>query len=391
MAATQVWIKQFGGPLTDSAGGISTDSDGNVYLTGDTEDSLGGPNAGAADVYLAKYDSSGNRLWIRQLGSSARDSARGVSPDNQGNVYIAGYTSGSLAGPNAGDYDAFLAKYDNAGNHLWTRQLGTASGEYATVSADSGGNVYIAGDTHGSLAGPNAGDADAYLAKYDPNGNRLWLKQFGSSAGDAAAGISTDKSGNVYIAGPTDGNVGGTNVGAGDTFIAKYDPAGNRLWIRQLGGPAVDYATGISTDSSGNAYIAGITNGSLDGTNTGGYDVFLARYDPAGNHVWTRQLGSSADDFAKGVSTASLGNAYIAGATAGNLNGTNAGDVDAFLAKYDANGNHLWVKQLGSSSLDAASSITTDGSGSVSVAGETRGSLGGPNAGEVDAFLAKYH
>src|SRR5262249_41747630 len=140
-----------------------------------------------------------------------------------------------------------------------------------------------------------------------------------------------------------------------------------------------------------NANIVGITKGSLDGTNAGGYDVFLAKYDPAGNHLWTKQLGSSADDFAKGVSTDRLGNAYIAGAKAGNLGGTNAGGVDAFLAKYDAHGNRLWVKQLGTPAADMATCISTDDNGSVFIGGVTGGSLGGPNAGGVDAFVAKYH
>jgi hypothetical protein len=113
--------------------------------------------------------------WTRQLGTSEFDNSRGVSADGLGNVYISGFTNGSLGGPYAGGDDAFVSKYDAAGNFQWSRQLGTSSfdgvDESYGVSADGLGNVYISGYTHGSLGGPNAGEYDAFVSKYDAAGN----------------------------------------------------------------------------------------------------------------------------------------------------------------------------------------------------------------------------
>ena len=108
--------------------------------------------------------------WTRQLGTSERDCSFGVAADPLGNVFISGFTWGSLGGPNAGDVDAFVSKYDSSGSLLWTRQLGTSSYDRSRggVAADPLGNVFISGWTSGSLGGPSAGDRDAFVSKYDP-------------------------------------------------------------------------------------------------------------------------------------------------------------------------------------------------------------------------------
>ena len=116
---------------------MSADGLGNVYISGYTYGSLGGPNAGGHDAFVSKYDAAGTLQWSRQLGTMSGDDSHGVSADGLGNVYISGYTGGSLGGPNAGSYDAFVSKYDAAGSLQWTRQLGTTSDDYSFgVSAD---------------------------------------------------------------------------------------------------------------------------------------------------------------------------------------------------------------------------------------------------------------
>ncbi len=104
------WSRQLGTSRNDSGNGVATDPLGNVFISGRTEGSLGGPNAGDYDAFVSKYDSTGNLLWTRQLSTSAEDNSYGVAADPLGNIYISGYTAGSLGGPNAGGRDAFLVK-----------------------------------------------------------------------------------------------------------------------------------------------------------------------------------------------------------------------------------------------------------------------------------------
>ena len=196
------WSRQLGTESLDTASGVSGDTLGNVYLTGFTQGSLAGPNAGGFDIFLARYDALGTLGWVRQLGSSGNDQPLSVSADGLGNAYISGWTNGSLGGPNAGSNDAFLAKYDAAGSLLWLRQYGTPSEDVSKgVSVDRLGNVYTSGYTYGSLGGPNAGQADAFVCKYDPAGNLQWTRQLGTGSGDDNGGCSADGLGNVYIQG----------------------------------------------------------------------------------------------------------------------------------------------------------------------------------------------
>jgi hypothetical protein len=137
-----------------------------VYISGYTSGSLGGPSAGDYDAFVSKYDAAGNLQWTRQVGTLHNDESKGVSADGLGNVYIAGGSNGGLGAPSAGNFDAFVSKYDAAGNLQWTRQLGTRDNELCYgVSADGLRNVYFSGETSGSLGGPNAGGRDALVGK----------------------------------------------------------------------------------------------------------------------------------------------------------------------------------------------------------------------------------
>jgi hypothetical protein len=186
----------------------------------------------------------------------------------------------------------------------------------------------------GSLGGPNpSGNSFAFLAKYDNSGELLWTRQLGTGMGDISLSVASDRSGNAYISGYTKGNISGLNAGGDDAFLAKYDGSGALLWTRQLGTSTHDWSYSVAIDDSGNAYITGWTDGNIGGPNDGGHDAFLAKYDPSGTLLWTRQMGTSNHDF--GMSVAIDGeNAYISGETWGSLGGPNAGYTDAFLAKY---------------------------------------------------------
>jgi hypothetical protein len=384
------WTRQLGTSAIDKSYGVSADGLGNVYISGLTLGSLDGPNAGSYDAFVSKYDSAGTLTWTRQLGKGSTDYSLGVSADGLGNVYIAGYTLSGLNGPNAGSFDAYVSKYDAVGTLIWTRQLGTSSSdECYGVSADGLGNVYISGYTYGSLNGSNVGAFDAFVSKYDAAGTLAWTRQLGTTFGDASRGVSADGLGNVYISGYTGGSLDGASAGGYDAILSKYDAAGTLAWTRQLGTSVGDFSYGVSADGLGNVYLSGYTDGSLDGTSAGDGDAFVSKYDAAGTLAWTRQLGTSFDDKSNGVSADGLGNVYISGYTDGSLDGTSAGDADAFVSKYDAAGTLAWTRQLGTSSADGSNGVSADGLGNVYISGYTSGSLGGPAAGFSDAFVAK--
>ena len=383
----------------DYANGVATDSSGNVYVTGGTKGGLdGNTSAGNTDLFVIKYNSSGTKQWTKQLGSSGRDSANGVATDSSGNVYVTGVTYGGLDwNTSAGANDLFVVKYNSSGTKEWTKQLGSASSDFANgVATDSSGNVYVAGGTYGGLDGnTNAGNIDLIVVKYNSSGTKQWTKQLGTEEYDEARGVATDSSGNVYVTGGTKGNLNGnSNSGRTDLFVIKFNSSGTRQWTKQLGTDGTDLANGVATDSSGNVYVTGVTYKHLDGnTSAGNSDLFVVKYNSSGTKQWTKQLGSSSRDHARGVFTDSSGNVYVTGDTYGGLdNNTNAGSNDLFLVKYNSSGTKEWTKQMGTSSTDSANGVVTDSSGNVYVVGGTYGGLdGNTNAGNSDLFVVKYN
>jgi len=166
-------------------------------------------------------------------------------------------------------------------------------------------------------------------------------RQLARSSNDYAYGVATDSSGNVYVAGGTNGGLdGNTNAGNTDLFVVKYNSSGTKQWTRQLGSSSRDSANGVATDSSGNVYVTGMTNGGLDGCkNAGIEDLFVVKYNSSGTKQWTKQLGTSGYDNATGVATESSDNVYVTGGTGGGLDGnTSAGNTDLFVVKYNSSG-----------------------------------------------------
>jgi len=253
-------------------------------VCGRTTGSLGGPNSGLDDIWLAHYDGAGNQTWIRQFGTIDEDGATAVSPDETGGVYIGGWTYGDLGGPNAGGgyTDIWLAHYDGAGNQTWIRQIGVNNSQDSLYAAtpDGSGGVYVSGDTEGSLGGPNAGVYwDVWLARYDELGNQLWIRQFGAFDWDFARAMAPDGAGGAYVSGSTLDSLGGPNAGSVDVWLAHYDGAGNQSWIRQIGTSETEGASAAAPDGSGGVFMSGTTDGSLGGPIVGSYDAWLAHYD----------------------------------------------------------------------------------------------------------------
>ncbi|HZI05547.1 MAG TPA: SBBP repeat-containing protein, partial [Archangium sp.] len=235
--------------------------------------------------------------WSRLLGTSGHDQAVGAAASLEA-VYVAGYTAGALpTNTSAGGFDAWVARYGTDGTLAWARQLGTASNEYVTGLAHHDAQavaLFVTGYTGGALPGNvSAGGQDAFLARYDASGALQWVRQLGSSEADFSQAVATDAAGNAYVAGYTSGTLAGqTSSGKQDLFLAKYDGAGNRLWARQAGTNGTDVAQAVATSRrpSGevDVYLVGRTTGGTDGRGLdgqpqrGGYDWVVLRYDAAG-------------------------------------------------------------------------------------------------------------
>jgi uncharacterized repeat protein (TIGR02543 family) len=406
-AWVQSWIgiKQMGAGArsTTVCNGIAVDPGGNVYLAGGTNGGLDGNTlSGISDYILTKYDASGTKAFTRQTGATgAATAASGVAVDASGNVYVAGYTTGGLDGnTSSGGYDYFLAKYDSTGTKLYTRQVGGGSSTYAKgVAVDGSGNVYVAGYTNRGLDGnTQSGNIDYFVTKYDSTGTKVYTRQAGVSGGDTYGwGIAADASGNVYVIGFTDhGLDSNTQSGSMDYFVAKYDSTGTKVYIRQAGGSG-GYAAAwsVAVDGSGNAYVSGYTNRGLDGIALSGtIDAFLAKYDATGTKVYTQLTGAAGGGvYPTGIRVDVDGNVYVSGYTTTGL-GCPAliGVYDYFLAKYTAAGSKVYIQQNGVSGGQVLGNcLGLDAKGNAYVAGTTnRGLDVSTQSGNADLFVAKY-
>jgi len=192
-----------------------------------------------------------------------------------------------------------------------------------------------------SLTIISCGSSDDGSTSTDNTTTSLWTKQLGTSSSDGGSGVTTDSSGNVYVTGYTLGGLdGNTNSGCYDMFLVKYNSSGTKQWTKQLGTSSKDDGTSVTTDSSGNIYMTGFTTGGLDGnTNSGGTDIFLVKYNSTGTKQWTKQLGTSISEWGQDVTSDSSGNIYVTGSTEGGLDGNiNSGSYDIFLVKYNSSG-----------------------------------------------------
>jgi len=334
----------------------------------------------------------GSPSAFRQFGTSAEDSGRSVALDASGNVYIVGDTQGSLDGTNAGSFDGYVRKYNSSGTYQWTLQFGTSSEDRAEgIGVDASGNIYVAGQTAGALSGMNAGSSDGFLRKYNSSRAHQWTQQFGTSSADVVEALAIGANGTIYVAGQTAGALVGTNAGGQDAFVRAYNAAGGHLWTQQFGTSTNDVAFGLGPDPSGAIYVSGNTDGSLSGTSAGGQDSFVRKYASDGTPGWIQQFGTSVIDLGRGVAVDASANVYMVGFTTGSLGGTNAGNYDAYLRKWDSSGTHIWTQQYGTSVQDYAQDVAISPTGNVLVTGYTQGALVGTNAGMTDAYARKFN
>ena len=414
------WAKSMGGIGYDYARAMTSDISGNLYITGPFFGTVDfDPNAGIfnltsngdQDIFIQKLDANGNFLWAKSIGGTGDDDGTSITTDANGDVYITGFYSGTVDfDPNTatfnltsnGTSDGFIQKLDGNGNFLWAKS--EVSG---AITTDANGNVYLTGSYQGTVDfDPNAGtfsltsngSSDIFIQKLDANGNFIWAKSMGGTlGGESGSSITTDANGNVYLTGsyqgtvdfdPNAGTFNLTSNGNQDIFIQKLDANGNFLWAKSMGSPlGYEYGFSITTSPSGNIYVTGSYQGTVDFdpnagifnlTSNGGQDVYILKLDANGNFLWAKSMGALETDVSNCVTTDSFGNVYITGFFDGTVdfdpgsaifNLTTNNQSDIFIQKLDAGGNFVWAISVGGAGEDFSESITIDASNGVYIAG----------------------
>lgn len=316
---TVLWAKSAGGIADDEGSSISCDAADNIYVTGMYESAslnLGKAaltNVGNHDIFLASYDKSGQLLWAKNIGGKNDDNGSTVTTDVDGNIYLSGkFRSATVslgektlsnAGKDGNYGDIFMAKYNTSGKLIWVKSLGGSYyDEVYSITTDTKSNVYLTGwfksdtivfgcDTlmectiltraHGVEYG------DVFIAKYDTYGEPVWAKRAGGMAKDYGFGITTNAAGDVYLTGIFESNYSATgqmkltNARGNDIFISKYNPDGKVLWAKSIYGSAM--ARCITTDVNGDVYFAGVYHalemrfGDTLLKNAGEGDIFVAK------------------------------------------------------------------------------------------------------------------
>ncbi|MAU40355.1 MAG: hypothetical protein CMF31_01920 [Kordiimonas sp.] len=341
---------------TTSAVATAVDSQGSVYVVGQSIGSFDREinTAEISDVFLTKYDASGNVVWNRLLGAADQAEAYAVAVDNDDNVLIAGHVNSEIEDADLyTGQDSFVAKYDGLGTELWVQQLDSvASDQAASLAVDSNGDVIVVGQTSGIISSSltSAGGKDAYALRLSgSDGSVLASSQFGAANDDIARATALASDGHVLVASEEDGRA----------VLRKLDAAdlSSTLWSVDLGDLNGGRISGLAVEG-GNVYLAGVTgNSSLSGGGSvvnaasGGDDGFVTRISDNGGSGaadWTHFLGSNDTDSIEAI-IAQGGNVYVAGRTTGSLPGeTLIGSSNGYAAKINGTtGSTDWIQQFG--------------------------------------------
>lgn len=354
-----------------TANAVAVDSQGNSYVVGKTGADLDGQiNQSTDDLFLTKYDAAGNVLFTRLLGADAETSGLAITVDSNDNVIVAGQTRSELEENVAGlGLDSFVAKFDSTGQEVFTRQIRSSSGDGAlAVTVDDADNIFFAGFAAGNIAGQtNGGGNDAYLVKLDANGTQLSAQQFGG-AGDQRATALAFHNGQVYVAG-NDGNQ--AFVRRFDAATLTEDVG---FQVDLGDGGAATQATALTVDATGQVFLgghttdAGLPNAAGGGriAHQGGTDGFVSRINGTTAAVeFTSYVGTGGADKVTGVAVDGT-DIYVSGTTGGGLFGENlGGSADAFVAKLDNQGAAVFNHQFtGAGGVAAGAGIQVAAGGS---------------------------
>jgi hypothetical protein len=340
--ATFDWSNSCGNPpnTTDTRTCLASGVNGSFVMAGEflndasfDDETLN--SAGGTDVFIVKYASNGDVLSAEKIGGTDYDFIRDIKMDGLGNVYLLGYFYGTLQlGSNLftsyGSQDVFLAQMDDVGKVNWAVQIGGSMADYPSGIALEGDNTialagyFYDGISIGDTTLEALNSSDIYLARFSTDGDFLGVIQAGGSSSDQVSAVTVDPDGNITITGSfyDDFTLGDTTFTSSDpvgVFVAEFTPSLQLSWAFQLHGSYLNIGVVAAGSTSGDFYLAGSFSEDiffgLDTISAGEFnqDVFLAKYDGAGNLAWSRHGYSRASDDVTGLGVDENSNVYITG------------------------------------------------------------------------------
>ena len=407
------WVFSGGGSGHDKTRAVTTDRAGNVFLASEcVGDAMFGDqqhkSAGEMDMCLTKLDAAGKPLWVSGFGGSKTDRAYGVITDAAGNAYVTGHfesTDAMVNGeklPNAGNFDAFTAKFAPDGKLLWVRVKGGEGSDYGHgIAIDSEGHVVITGAIGGQF----------FCTKYDSEGREIWHRSPSGKVSGSGHGIAIDGKDHIYLGGSATGTGAFGKIAieskTSAALVLKLTPEGEGEWVNLIPGTTSAIYHEIACDSQGRVWGAGMFKGSVSvagQTFQGGtekdYDGLIVHLDVAGQVQWAKHMRGPGTDYCLGVTTDDHGTAFVCGdfnqdtVLAGHALVTR-GSGDIFLAAFDVKGSLLWVQQVGGKLNDSAYPITFRAPDELIIAGAcaapaTFGSHEVTKSGSSDMYGAKW-
>ncbi len=348
--------------------------------------------------------------WSTFLGGALADAGQTVAVDAGGNVYVAGYSSGTWGSPvrayGSGN-DIFVAKLDASGTLVWNTFLGGPGDDQGFgITVDASGNVYVAGQSGATWGSPvrayGGGVVDAFVAKLNSSGNLVWNTFLGGSGYDYGYGIDFDAAGNVYVSGNSSATWGSpvrSYTGSADIFVVKLNSSGALAWSTFLGGTGSDGSRGVAVDGSGNVYVGGFSSanwGSPVRAYSSGFDLVAVKLNSSGALTWNSFLGGSGYEVGEGLALDGSGNLYMTGYGdtdfGSPVQGNGGGVYDALAVKVNNNGTLVWNTFAGGTGGDYGHGISVAGS-SVYIAGSSDAAWGAPSlayGGGSDGFVAEF-
>lgn len=400
------------------------------------------PSADLSDGFIAKFDKDGNRIWGTYYGGPGFDQGIDVDLTADGFLYFLGYTESTtgIASPNVtsthvGGADNFVAKFDTAGNRIWAKYIGSSGSDIGfKIRSNVFNHIYITGITEGTNypvlnahQSTNRGLGDGFLTRLDTAGNIVWSTYFGAELSDNISGLAFDRDGKVLVSGLTTKDANGTTTtlstpnshqpthagGGYDIFVAVFDSVGVLNWCTYYGGSLEESTThgnAVASDNFNNIYVVGSTQSGNNiatpnsyqsqGPTGGTYDAFIVKFDEFGNRIWGTYYGGQQRDEAYVVSADNLGNIYIGGRTtsvsgistpgAYQPNKHQAYAPDAFFAKFDSAGQILYGSYFGGEGEDAIVAIDFDNNGDVYFGGGTESTTDIATPGAFNTTMIGY-